>query len=250
MALLAMGVNAQQQYSKAMIEEGFYNFVTSGGHISQVNFGGKPKGGVALATVTNVADQVKAYSQSPAFKGKWAEYAKNNSGSTPQPPVAVRPLSQLRLQNGPDTAQVDKQMQQALESIKNLPKEYQEQARAQIMKAQQDMHKNEKENPHPKLTDEQLLAQEKHRYEQDKQKYDEALAMQTPNDPNGAIKKALRTALKETEGIDYDAKLNRGQFVNSAYEGKDSDWKMAYRAGRGPTEAARAFAQKWLAEMK
>jgi hypothetical protein len=247
-AVLAAGVSAAQQYSKSMIEEGFYNFVTSGGHISNVSFGSKPKGGIMLASVNDVASEVKVYAQSPAFKAKWAEFARGHN-ETPQP-VAMRPLSQLRLQNGPDTAQVDKQMQQALDNIKNLPPDMQAQVRAQIEQVRKQMLDQQKSNPQPKLTDEQLLAQEKHRYEQDKQKYDEAMAMQTPTDPNGAIKKALRTALEETSGVDYDAKLQNRDFVNPQYRNKDSDWKMAYRAGRGPTEAARAFAQKWLAELK
>jgi hypothetical protein len=248
-ALLAVGVHAEQQYSKAMIEEGFYNFVTSGGHISNVYFGSKPKGGIMLTSVNDVAGQVKAYSQSPAFKAKWAEFAGGHN-SNPQPPVAMRPLTTLRMQNGPDTSQVDKQFAQALESIKNLPPDMQAQARTQIEQARKQMAQNQKENPQPKLTDEQLLAREKHRYDEDNRKYQEALAMQTPNDPNGAIKKALQTALKETDSVDFDAKLQSRDFVNPEYRNRDSDWKMAYRAGRGPTEAARAFAQKWLAELK
>src|SRR5204863_6713106 len=155
-----------------------------------------------------------------------------------------------RAMQGPGTSDVDKQMAQALENIKNLPPAYQAQARAQIEQARKQMQQNEKGNPRPQLTDEQLLAQEKHRYDEDKQKYEEALAMQTPNDPNGAIKKALQTALKETEGVDYDAKLENRDFVNPAYRSKDSDWKMAYRAGRTATEGARAYAQKWLGELK
>jgi hypothetical protein len=248
-ALVASGVAAQQQYSKALIEEGFYDFVTSGGHISNVNFGGKPKSGIMLAAVNDVAGQVKAYSQSSTFRSKWAEFAKNND-SHPQTPLAMRPLATLRLQNGPDTSQVDKQMQQVLDNTKNLPPDMQAQVRAQIEQARKQMQQNQKDHPQPKLTDEQLLAQEKHRYEEDNRKYQEALAMQTPTDPNGAIKKALRTALEETAGVDYDARLQSRDFVNPEYRSKDSDWKMAYRAGRGPTEAARAFAQKWLAELK
>jgi hypothetical protein len=248
-AMVAAVVNAQQQYTRAQMEEGFYEFVTSGGHISQVNFGRKPKGGVALAAVTSAGDQMKAYAQSPAFRAKWAEYAKNND-SHPQPPVAMRPLAQLRLQNGPNTSDVDKQMQQAMENTKNLPPDMQAQVRAQIEQARKQMQQSQKDNPPPRLTDEQLLAQEKHRYEQDKQKYDEAQAMQTPGDPNAAIKKALQTALKETAGVDYDAKLQDRDFVNPDYRTKDSDWKMAYRAGRTATETARAYAQKWLAELK
>src|SRR5881275_3312825 len=87
-AMIAAGVAAQAQYTRAQLEEGFDSFVTSGGHISDVSFGRKPKGGVALAAVTNAADQVKVYSQSAAFRTKWAEFARNND-SHPQPPAAM-----------------------------------------------------------------------------------------------------------------------------------------------------------------
>lgn len=39
-------------------------------------------------------------------------------------------------------------------------------------------------------------------------------------------------------------------FVNPAYEKKPADWKLLYRAGKGPTMAAAAVAQQLLAELK
>src|SRR5207248_11139120 len=116
-ATFGAAVYAQQQYSREQMEEGFYNFVSSGGHISQVYFGRKPKGGVALAAVTQAGDQVKAYAQSAAFRAKWAEFAKGHN-SNPQPPAPMRPLATLRAMQGPSNSAVDKQMAQALESIK------------------------------------------------------------------------------------------------------------------------------------
>src|SRR3954462_684787 len=107
-AMISAGVNAAQQYTRQQMEEGFYNFVTSGGHVSQVYWGRKPKGGIALAAVTAAGDQVKAYAAAPAFRAKWAGFAASHN-SNPQPPMAMRPLSQWRLQDGPDTGQVDKQ---------------------------------------------------------------------------------------------------------------------------------------------
>src|SRR5439155_223217 len=150
-AVIAAAVNAQQQYSRAQMEEGFYNFVTSGGHISQVYFGRKPKGGgVALAAVTQAGDQVKAYAQSAAFRAKWAEFAKDHN-SNPQPPAPMRPLATLRAMQGPDMSQMNQQMAQAMENIKNLPPDMQAQVRAQMEQARKQMQQSQKDNPSPQL---------------------------------------------------------------------------------------------------
>jgi hypothetical protein len=38
-------------------------------------------------------------------------------------------------------------------------------------------------------------------------------------------------------------------FADPAVEAKPSEWKMCFRAGKPATEAARAFAQKWLNDL-
>ena len=54
----------------------------------------------------------------------------------------------------------------------------------------------------------------------------------------------------EQKDIDFNAKLNGTTFVSPDYEAKSSNGKLAFRAGRETTERARAFAQRWLAELK
>jgi hypothetical protein len=68
--------------------------------------------------------------------------------------------------------------------------------------------------------------------------------------PRLLIKTRLQELLKKTEGVDFNAKLvkkdNLMRFANPEYEKKDSEWKLAFRAGKEATEAARAFAMEWL----
>jgi hypothetical protein len=71
-----------------------------------------------------------------------------------------------------------------------------------------------------------------------------------PADPRQLVKARLEQFLRDTAGVDYAATLNGRKFANAAYERKPDEWKLAYRAGKEPTEKARAFAQAWLAEMK
>ena len=39
-------------------------------------------------------------------------------------------------------------------------------------------------------------------------------------------------------------------FADAALEAKPAEWKMAFRAGKPAADAARAFAQKWLADLQ
>jgi hypothetical protein len=69
-------------------------------------------------------------------------------------------------------------------------------------------------------------------------------------DPRPLVRKRLQTFLEATKNVDFSAKLVKKDkvmvFVKEEYESKDGNWKLAYRAGREATEAARAFTQEWL----
>ena len=39
------------------------------------------------------------------------------------------------------------------------------------------------------------------------------------------------------------------KFANPAYEQKPTEWKLCFRAGREPVEAAKALATAWLKEI-
>jgi len=69
-------------------------------------------------------------------------------------------------------------------------------------------------------------------------------------DPRPLVKKRLQTFLDATKNVDFSAKLVKKDkmmiFAREEYENKDSNWKLAFRAGKEATEAARAFAQEWL----
>jgi hypothetical protein len=68
--------------------------------------------------------------------------------------------------------------------------------------------------------------------------------------PRPLIRKRLEKLLEETKGVDFGAKLvkkdNLMEFANPAYEQKSREWKLAFRAGKEATDAARAIASEWL----
>jgi uncharacterized membrane protein YdfJ with MMPL/SSD domain len=74
-----------------------------------------------------------------------------------------------------------------------------------------------------------------------------------PDSPTPLISKRLKEFLERTANVDFDAKLtgtgHSQQFVNPDYQHKDDDWKMAFRAGRDATAAARSAVQAWLKEL-
>ncbi len=63
----------------------------------------------------------------------------------------------------------------------------------------------------------------------------------------------LRHFLQVSSDVDYDAKLvdkdGTKVFADPALEARPKEWKLCFRAGKPATDAARAFAQKWLSDL-
>jgi len=74
-----------------------------------------------------------------------------------------------------------------------------------------------------------------------------------PADPRALVAMRLRRFLEVTSDVNYGAQLvdrnKKKVFADPALEAKPAEWKMAFRAGKPATDAARAFAQKWLADL-
>jgi hypothetical protein len=75
-----------------------------------------------------------------------------------------------------------------------------------------------------------------------------------PADPRVLVAMRLRHFLDVTSDVAYDARLVEKDktrvFADAALEAKPAPWKMAFRAGKPATEAARTFAQKWLSDLQ
>ena len=74
-------------------------------------------------------------------------------------------------------------------------------------------------------------------------------------DPTVVLKNMLKQYITLTATVDFNAQLTTNQygkkvFVSPDYQGKSSDWKMCFRAGKEVNEFAKAFAQQWLTELK
>ena len=75
-----------------------------------------------------------------------------------------------------------------------------------------------------------------------------------PADHRVLVANRLRRFLDVSADVDYAAKLvdkdGKKVFADEALEGKPREWKLCFRAGKPATDAARAFAQKWLGDLK
>jgi len=75
-----------------------------------------------------------------------------------------------------------------------------------------------------------------------------------PPDPRALVAMRLRHFLDATSDVNYGAQLvdkdKKRVFADAALEAKPGEWKMAFRAGKPATDAARTFAQKWLDDLK
>jgi hypothetical protein len=75
-----------------------------------------------------------------------------------------------------------------------------------------------------------------------------------PSDHRALVAMRLRHFLEATGDVAFDAQLvdkdKKKVFANAAFEAKPAEWKMAFRAGKPATDTARAFAQKWLADLQ
>jgi hypothetical protein len=75
-----------------------------------------------------------------------------------------------------------------------------------------------------------------------------------PADHRTLVAMRLRHFLEVTGDVAYDAQIvdkdKKRVFASAALEGKPYEWKLAFRAGNPATDAARAFAQKWLTDLQ
>jgi hypothetical protein len=197
----------------------------------------------ARATLVKTAMAwAQAYTQTPAFK---AAYEKARAEAAPKAPTLRNVDQELAKQK----AERRKGIEDAKANLSKMPAEMRDQMAKTIkeMEAQ-----NARMEADPQMAAmmrqgvEMQNTEDKRRYQNDVA----AHAERYPADPAVLIAKRLRRFLEVSKDVDYTAKLvardGRQHFVNPQYEAKPSEWKLCFRAGREPVDAARAAAQAWL----
>ncbi|MBS1661207.1 MAG: hypothetical protein JST68_09165 [Bacteroidetes bacterium] len=213
------------------------------------------KGAKALATgdrgavTTDLLTYTKQYVSNPAFK---AAYEKNRASYKPtEPKVVNKTKDQLRKEKI-DEAQAGLQKTEA--SIKTMSADQQK-----IMKPIADMYRQnikDYQDPNSKMIDmfyETEVAQAKREHD-DYVKYQKEWETKYPADSRAFIKLRLQQYLDIAKTVDFSAtvseKNGRKVFDKPAYQSKNNDWKMIYRAGKEVYDVARPFAENWLKELQ
>ncbi len=91
------------------------------------------------------------------------------------------------------------------------------------------------------------------RNEEDYQQRVKKWEFEYPADHNARLKRHIEKYLKLAATVDFSAQLKdrygKKVFVNSAYEGKGTDWKLIFRAGKEVYDVTKPFAESWLKEL-
>jgi len=201
-----------------------------------------------VAIANNLLEYTKTYISGPDFKKQY-EQAKKNATPFEPAPIPVRSISDIQKE---EIAKTEKSIKDTEKTIKDLPD------LAKTFQPILDMHKkNLKEYQNPANPLFSLIAQgEKDQQESNAKRYQDDMKqweINYPGNVNQFISAKLARMLDLTKGIDYSAALveknGKKRFVNPAYESKRTEWKQGFRAGKEVTEAARAFAEKWMREI-
>lgn len=195
------------------------------------------------AFVRNVLSAIKAYTETSAFQ---AEYAKQRVSAKPSPPgTKGTPDEQYAKQ----LADQQKSLAEMKANVAKMSPEMQKQMAPMVKQMEEAFAKQAK--------DPQMASMMKQGYamqaQGDQKSYQAELAnyeKKYPADPKVLIASRLRQFLDATKDLPFDAKLvpsyGTMRFADPQYESKPSEWKMCFRAGKQPVEAARAFATEWL----
>ena len=197
-----------------------------------------------------IGDEIKKYVSTTEFINKYNEYRESRKPSEPEKPKFS---DQLKEEQKTGLANSIKEMEA---NMKNLPADQKpmfEDIIKQLKQQLKDIDDPENSMYTPQMDDmiKQGYDQQLEYYNADVKKWEADYPI---NDPKPLIKKWIEEFLSRSKDIDFNAQLKtvKGKevFVNQEYERKDNQWKLFFRAGKEPVEAARTFANNWLSQLK
>jgi hypothetical protein len=250
---MAVGAAAQEQLATLGISDGRAKEAVFDSFMSDaVSIAGKPSAFLAMApaarvTLVNFAlNLARTFVESDDFKRRYADHREANGPEPlPEEQTADAVLAKQRAGFENQVTEMRKMFDQITPEQRATLEEGWKDMRNQLTAMDQGERRKE--------LDTMLKGQ---RAEQVRQR-DAAMqefAKTYPADHRTLVAMRLRHFLDETKDVAFDAQLvdkdKKKVFANEAFEGKSAEWKMAFRAGKPATDAARAFAQKWLGDLQ
>ncbi|HSK08540.1 MAG TPA: hypothetical protein VK911_03125 [Vicinamibacterales bacterium] len=196
------------------------------------------------AMVKTAMAWAKGYTESAAFR---AEYEQRRAADAPEPPDAPGGVDE---ELAAQKAQQRKQLEEARANLANLPPELRKEMEAALKQIADQTAAMDKD---PQMAAMRRQGLEAQRADKERAYRDRVAAHERrfPADPRTLIARRLTEFLEMSKDVDFNAALAAGGggkrvFANAAYEEKPPEWKLCYRAGAEPVQAARAFAAEWL----
>lgn len=207
--------------------------------------------GDRVSVVETVGKYTKEFAASSDFIKKYNDYRETEKPDAPEKPKSSAELKKEQKEN----------IKQAIENLEKTKKQMPADQQASFDETIKSFKKQLKEvdnpdNPMYSKDVENMMQQGYLQQLADYNKKVEKWKIQYPeNNPKPILKKWLQKFLDNTKDINFNAETatdtnGKEVFVRTEFERKDNLWKMCYRAGKAPVEAARKFAQSWLKEIK
>ena len=253
LVVIVVGVAAQDQLATLGISEGrakeavFDSFMADA-----VSIAGKPAAFTAMAPAARVAlvnfalALSRTFVESDEFKRRYADHREaNGPDPLPEDQTADAIFAKQRAGFEAQVAEMRKLFDQITPEQRVTLEEGWKQMRDQF----DAMEKGDK-----RKEIEALLRDQRNQQIRTRDAAMAAFEKAYPADPRTLVAMRLRHFLDVTQDVAYDAQLvekdKTKKFADAALEAKPAEWKMAFRAGKAPTDAARTFAQKWLSDLQ
>ena len=251
--VMVIGAAAQDHLATLGISEGrakeavFDSFVSDA-----ISIAGKPAAFIAMSPAARVAlvnfalNLARTFAESDEFKRRYADHREAN-GPEPLPEAQTADAIFAKQRAGFENQVAE--MRKLFDQITPEQRATLEQGWADMRRQLDEMEKGERRTQIEGLLKDQRAEQVRQR----------DLAMKEldktyPADPRVLIAMRLRRFLDVTKDVDYGAQLvdkdKKKVFADAALEARPAEWKMSFRAGKPATDAARAFAQKWLNDLQ
>jgi hypothetical protein len=203
--------------------------------------------GDRVAVTNDVMAYAKSYVASSEFQKAYQEAREKQKPVTPKPGRTKEEIQAAQI------ATIEKSIAETEKSMKGLSADMQESMK-DVLKMFHEQLEDYK-NPESEML-KYMVEGENFNYNAATETYQTDLARWKENYPENyqqVVKARLQKFLAITADVDFNAATHDvyglNKFNNAEYEKKPDEWKMAYRAGKPVTDAAREFATAWLKEI-
>jgi len=250
---LAVAAAAQDHLATLGITEGRAKEAVFDSFMSDaISIAGKPSAFLAMPPAARVVlvnfalTSARTFAESDEFKRRYADHREAN-GPDPLPEEQTADAILAKQRAGFETQVTE--MRKLFDQITPEQRATLEQGWKEMRDQLTEMEKGDKRKEIDGLLKDQRAEQVRQR---DAQMVE--FNKTYPADARVLIAMRLRHFLDVTKDVDYAAQLvDKGKikvFASETFEAKPASWKMAFRAGKPATDAARAFAQQWLTDLQ